>query len=57
MLEIIVMGYFLIGFLYATYVLLFGGDLWYVFPINWFLWLPVLLYDLYLVLKKPKRII
>lgn len=26
--------YALIGFVYATYILLFAGDLWYAFPIN-----------------------
>ena len=33
-LEIIGWLYLIIGFIYATYILLFAWDAWYLFPIN-----------------------
>ncbi|OGC45889.1 hypothetical protein A3F07_00250 [candidate division WWE3 bacterium RIFCSPHIGHO2_12_FULL_38_15] len=33
-LESIIILYFLFGFFYALYILLFAGDAWYWFPIN-----------------------
>lgn len=57
LLEIIGAIYLLIGFVYATYVLLFAGDYWYWFPVNMIFGPIVILYNAYRTAKKPKRII
>jgi fumarate reductase subunit C len=49
--------YLIIGFLYATYILFFGGDRWYLYPINFIFGPIVLIYNLISTLKKDDRVI
>ncbi len=53
-LEIFLILYFLIGFLYALYILLFAGDVWYWFPIN-FIFGPIALIINFLTTLRGKK--
>lgn len=55
MLATLIYAYLIIGFFYATYILLFAGDSWYLFPINLLLWLPAFIINIYSLLTSRVR--
>lgn len=54
-LEILAGIYLISGFLYALYLLLFGQDAWYLFPIN-MLFGPINIVYLVIVTLRGKRL-
>jgi len=53
--SILLIVYLTIGFVYALWVLLFGYDRWYWFPINWVLGVPAILMMIYFVVTGKKN--
>ncbi|HAZ29349.1 TPA: hypothetical protein DCY43_01150 [candidate division WWE3 bacterium] len=54
-LSILLVIYLTIGLVYAVWILLFGYDRWYWFPINWLAGPPVIVMMIYFVVTGKKN--
>lgn len=56
-LMIVAIVYLIVGFIYAVYILLFAGDVWYWFPVNLVLGPIFILTALIAEIRRPRTVL